>query len=71
MISDCFQHSTVLPFRFGTVFNDDESLRKSASGQISVGFKATSISCAAKTEMHLEDHFMKSTIAVDARLKNI
>ena len=29
VISDCFQHSTVLPFRFGTIFNDDESLRKS------------------------------------------
>jgi hypothetical protein len=29
VIADCFQHSTVLPFRFGTVFNDDESLRRS------------------------------------------
>ncbi|MGH9589137.1 MAG: GvpL/GvpF family gas vesicle protein, partial [Terracidiphilus sp.] len=29
VISDCFQHSTVLPFRFGTVFDDDECLRKS------------------------------------------
>ena len=28
VISDCFQHSTVLPFRFGTVFNDDESRRR-------------------------------------------
>src|ERR1700683_755177 len=29
VIADIFQHSTVLPFRFGTVFTDDESLRKS------------------------------------------
>jgi len=29
VIADCFQHSTILPFRFGTVFSDDESLRKS------------------------------------------
>ncbi|MGA2349799.1 MAG: GvpL/GvpF family gas vesicle protein [Terracidiphilus sp.] len=29
VIADCFQRSTVLPFRFGTVFNDDESLRRS------------------------------------------
>ena len=29
VIADCFQHSTILPFRFGTVFHDDESLRKS------------------------------------------
>jgi hypothetical protein len=29
VVADCFQHSTVLPFRFGTVFNDDEALRRS------------------------------------------
>ncbi|HUD73715.1 MAG TPA: GvpL/GvpF family gas vesicle protein, partial [Terracidiphilus sp.] len=29
VIADCFQHSTVLPFRFGTVFNSDDSLRRS------------------------------------------
>ena len=29
VIADCFQNSTVLPFRFGTIFSDDESLRKS------------------------------------------
>ncbi len=29
VIAECFQQSTVLPFRFGTVFNDDEGLRKS------------------------------------------
>jgi hypothetical protein len=29
VISDCFKLSTVLPFRFGTVFADDEALRKS------------------------------------------
>src|ERR1700759_2361293 len=29
VIADCFKSSTVLPFRFGTVFSDDESLRRS------------------------------------------
>ena len=29
VIADCFQHSTVLPFRFGSVFDSDEALRKS------------------------------------------
>ena len=29
VIADCFKLSTVLPFRFGTVFNDDEALRRS------------------------------------------
>ena len=29
MVGDCFKLSTVLPFRFGTVFADDEALRRS------------------------------------------
>jgi hypothetical protein len=29
VIADCFKMSTVLPFRFGTVFSDDEALRRS------------------------------------------
>jgi hypothetical protein len=29
VVGDCFKLSTVLPFRFGTVFSDDEALRRS------------------------------------------
>jgi hypothetical protein len=29
IVGDCFKMSTVLPFRFGTVFADDEALRRS------------------------------------------
>jgi hypothetical protein len=29
VVAGCFEHSTVLPFRFGTIFNNDESLRRS------------------------------------------
>ncbi len=29
VIAECFQHSTVLPFRFGTHFEDDDALRRS------------------------------------------
>ncbi len=29
VIAACFQHSTVLPFRFGTHFEDDDALRRS------------------------------------------
>src|ERR1700744_3339295 len=29
VVGDCFKLSTVLPFRFGTVFADDEALRRS------------------------------------------
>src|ERR1700755_1890602 len=29
VIADCFRHATVLPFRFGTHFEDDDALRRS------------------------------------------
>jgi hypothetical protein len=29
VIAECFRHATVLPFRFGTHFDDDDSLRRS------------------------------------------
>jgi hypothetical protein len=53
VISDCFKLSTVLPFRFGTVFNDDEALRRSIrSNQRQF---ATNIErLRGKTEMHLK-----------------
>jgi hypothetical protein len=52
VIADCFQHSTVLPFRFGTVFSDDESLRKSIrSNQRQFLFNIDKL--RGKTEMHL------------------
>ena len=48
VIADCFQHSTVLPFRFGTVFNDDESLRQVPSGRTSASSCRTLTSCAGR-----------------------
>jgi len=53
VISDCFQHSTVLPFRFGTVFNDDESLRKSIRSN-QRQFQGNIDKLRGKTEMHLK-----------------
>ena len=53
MIADCFQHSTVLPFRFGTVFNDDESLRKSIRSN-QRQFLGNIDKLRGKTEMHLK-----------------
>ena len=53
VISDCFQHSTVLPFRFGTVFNDDESLRKSIRSN-QRQFLGNIDKLRGKTEMHLK-----------------
>jgi hypothetical protein len=53
VIADCFQHSTVLPFRFGTVFSDDESLRKSIRSN-QRQFLSNIDKLRGKTEMHLK-----------------
>lgn len=53
VIADCFQHSTVLPFRFGTVFSDDESLRKSIRSN-QRQFLTNIDKLRGKTEMHLK-----------------
>ena len=53
VIADCFQHSTVLPFRFGTVFNDDESLRRSIRANHRQ-FLDHIDKLRGKTEMHLK-----------------
>ena len=55
VIADCFQHSTVLPFRFGTVFQDDESLRKSIRSN-QRQFQGNLERLHGKTEMHLKIH---------------
>ena len=53
VIAGCFQHSTVLPFRFGTVFTDDESLRKSIRSN-QRQFQGNIEKLRGKTEMHLK-----------------
>ena len=53
VIAECFQHSTVLPFRFGTVFNDDEGLRKSIRSN-QRQFLSNIEKLRGKTEMHLK-----------------
>lgn len=53
VIAECFQHSTVLPFRFGTVFNDDESLRRSIRSN-QRQFVGNIDKLRGKTEMHLK-----------------
>jgi hypothetical protein len=53
VIADCFKHSTVLPFRFGTVFSDDESLRKSIRSN-QRQFLGNIDKLRGKTEMHLK-----------------
>lgn len=53
VIADCFRHSTVLPFRFGTVFNDDEILRKSIRSN-QRQFLGNIDKLRGKTEMHIK-----------------
>jgi len=53
VIAGCFQHSTVLPFRFGTVFTDDETLRKSIRSN-QRQFQGNIEKLRGKTEMHLK-----------------
>ena len=53
VIADCFQHCTVLPFRFGTIFRDDEGLRKSIRSN-QRQFLSNIDKLRGKTEMHLK-----------------
>ncbi len=53
VIAGCFQHSTVLPFRFGTVFSDGESLRRSIRSN-QRQFLGHIEKLRGKTEMHLK-----------------
>ncbi len=53
VIAGCFEHSTVLPFRFNTVFADDESLRRSVRSN-QRHFVANVERLRGKAEMHLK-----------------
>jgi hypothetical protein len=53
VINECCLHSTVLPFRFGTVFGDDESLRKSVRSN-QRQFLADIDKLHGKIEMHVK-----------------
>ena len=53
VISDCFKTSTVLPFRFGTVFADDDALRRSIRSN-QRQFITNIERLRGKAEMHLK-----------------
>jgi hypothetical protein len=53
VVAGCFEHSTVLPFRFGTIFDDDESLRRSIRAN-QRQFLDNISKLHGKTEMHLK-----------------
>ena len=53
VIGDCFKMSTVLPFRFGTVFANDEALRRSVRSN-QRNFQSNLAQLHGKTEMHIK-----------------
>lgn len=53
VIADCFRSSTILPFRFGTIFAGDEALRRSIRSN-QRQFAANLSRLRGKAEMHLK-----------------
>lgn len=53
VIAACFKQATVLPFRFGTTFTDDEALRRSVRSN-QRQFQANVERLRGKAEMHLK-----------------
>ena len=53
VVSNCFRNSTVLPFKFGTIFDTDDALRQA----VRVNRRAFGVSVAklrGKSEMHIK-----------------
>jgi hypothetical protein len=53
VVSECFKLSTVLPFRFGTVFDSDEALRRAVRSNRR-HFQESVENLRGKSEMHLK-----------------
>src|SRR4051812_18921900 len=61
VVSECFRTATVLPFRFGTVFENDDALRRSVRANRKA-FVASVDRLRGKAEMHLKV-FVKDGLA--------
>jgi hypothetical protein len=53
VVSECFKRTTVLPFRFGTVFDTDEALRRAVRLNRKA-FLESVVKLKGKAEMHLK-----------------
>lgn len=53
VISECFKHGTVLPFKFATVFDDEDSIRQSVRANRKT-FMRSVAELRGKSEMHLK-----------------
>ena len=53
VISECFRNTTVLPFRFGTIFDHDEALRRAVRNN-KKAFTESVSKLRGKAEMHIK-----------------
>ena len=53
VVSSCFRNTTVLPFRFGTIFDSDEALRRAVRGNRKA-FTESVAKLRGKSEMHIK-----------------
>ncbi|MBZ5568172.1 MAG: GvpL/GvpF family gas vesicle protein [Acidobacteriia bacterium] len=53
VVSECFRNTTVLPFKFGTVFDSDEALRRAVRANRKA-FTESVARLKGKSEMHLK-----------------
>ena len=53
VVSECFRNTTVLPFRFGTIFDSDEALRRALRSNRKA-FTDSVLRLKGKAEMHLK-----------------
>ncbi len=69
VISECFRNTTVLPFKFGTVFDTDEALRRAVRANRKA-FTASVARLKGKAEMHLKVmvHDLPGDVLPDATL---
>jgi hypothetical protein len=65
VVSECFKNSTVLPFRFGTVFENDEAVRRAVRANRRTFTESVS-KLRGKAEMHLKvlvrDAFLQEAV---------
>jgi hypothetical protein len=64
VISECFRNTTVLPFRFGTVFENDDALRRAVRANRRI-FNESVQHLRGKSEMHVK------VVLRDASLRDV
>src|SRR5260370_41390026 len=66
VVSECFKRTTVLPFRFGTVFDNDDTLRRAVRLNRKAFLESTA-KLKGKAEMHLKLLIKHASMREDLR----